>query len=423
MSAPVATRPTAAAAGRRTERVAGGAGERWRRTWSGPHIGPFALGILLAGQAACAVVLVLALLARPLVVPGLVVLVSLGGLALVGIKGRPLWRHLRLLRQYANRTRAAAVFPRSQGFPTAEHEDLVPLLHLAPDLTVRSVDGRSGGPAAVVCDGRGFTVVLAADRQPMVARSQPLGVGLLADLCDVDGCGFDSGQLLVTVTPARGAAAGVVPALVESYAEVNPTATPRSVDWVIALRKDPTRPRAGSARGLPGAGMDTPVAVRSAADRATKLLSAAGLHARKLSHAETVRALGASCQADRRRPRPERGRFAESADGLAIDGLVHVTAWVRDLGEHPGGLTHLVDLLADLPVQAAVVSLVVTVTGQRRLRGSAYLRLAASTSEVAQSALSRLSDAADRAGLSVVPLTNEQSAGLRATVPLGGDVV
>ena len=423
MSVRVATRPSEAPPDRQTERVPGRAGERWHRTWSGPRLGPFALGILLAGQAACALVVVLALIARPLVVPGLVVLVSIGVLSLVKVKGRPLWRHVRLLRHDANRTRAAAMSPRSEGFPTAEHEDLVPLLHLAPDLTVTRVEGRSGGPAAVACDGRGFTAVLAADRQPMVARSQPLGIGLLADLCDVDGCGFDSGQLLVTVTPARTATAGMVPALVEAYAEVNPTAAPRSVDWLIALRKDPTRPRAGSARGLPGAGMDTPAAIRSAADRATKVLSAAGLHARMLSHDETVRALGAACQADRRRPRPERGRFAESADELAIDGLVHVTAWVRDLGEHPGGLTHLVDLLADLPVQAAVVSLVVTVTGQRRLRVSAYLRLAASTSEVAQSAFTRLTKSAHRAGLGVVPLTNEQAAGLRATVPLGGDAL
>ena len=204
---------------------------------------------------------------------------------------------------------------------------------------------------------------------------------------------------------------------------MNPTAAPQSVDWLIALRKDPTRARAGSVRGLAGAAMDSPVAVRSAADRATKLLSAAGLRARTLLHDQAVRALAASCQADRRRPRPERGRFAESADETAIDGLVHVTAWVRDLGEHPGGLTHLVDLLADLPVQAAVVSLVVTVTGQRRLRVTAYLRLAAATYEIAQSALSRLSDSTNRAGLGVVPLTNEQAAGLRATVPLGGDAV
>jgi len=423
MSVPVATRPSQAPSRRPTVQAPGRANERWRRTWSGPRIGPFTLGILLAGQAACALVVVLAVLFKPLVVPGLVVLVVLGVLTLARVKGRPLWRHVRLLRHYAKRTRAAALPPRSQGFPTAEHEDLVPLLHLAPGLTVGRVDGRSGGPAAVVSDGRGVTAVLAADRQQMVTRWQPLGVGLIADLCDADGCGFDSGQLLVTVTPARAAAAGRVPALVEAYAEVNPTSAPRSVEWLIALRKDPTRARAGSVRGLPGAGPDTPVAIRSAADRATKLLSAAGLHARMLSADETVRALGASCQADRRRPRPDRGRFAESADELAIDGLVHVTAWVRDLGEHPGGLTHLVDLVADLPVQAAVVSLVVTVTGQRRLRVSAYLRLAASTSEIAQSALSRLRNTAGQAGLGVVPLTNEQAAGFRATVPLGGDVV
>jgi len=95
----------------------------------------------------------------------------------------------------------------------AQHDALVPLLYLRPGLTVDVASARSGDPVGVIGDDAGFTAVLAPADEPVVPSMRPTGVGIgtLADLCDPDGVGVDSVQLIVRVLPAPSSVIGRIP--------------------------------------------------------------------------------------------------------------------------------------------------------------------------------------------------------------------
>jgi type VII secretion protein EccE len=404
--------------GRRPARAA--APERWAPAWRGRRIGRVPLIALLAWQVAIALVLIAAVTVPTLVVPAAVVLLVVAVLTTVRIGGRPLVRRLRVRRRYALRRRAAAESAATQGFPLAEHDALVPLHYLRPGLTVEVAAGRSGDPLGVIGDGSGFTAVLAPVDEPVVPSMRPTGVGIgtLADLCDPDGVGVDSVQLIVRVQPAPStAASAAVPALAQSYREVNSSGTAAAVSWLVAVRLSASTERTGLLED------HRPVhaQVRSKADRATKLLAAAGLPCRMLDDSQVLAALAGSVDADRRRPRPQLRRVTEAENTVDIDGWAHASGWVHTSGSGaPVGAGVLVSALSDADVAAATVSVIVEIVEGRRLRVSTFVRLTAPTAPAAAAAMRTLVSRGPAIGLTVVPLTGEQLPGLLATVPLGG---
>ena len=383
-------------------------------------MGPASLISLLAWQAAIAAVVVAAVLATGLVVPASVALVLVMVLTAVRRDGRSLARRLRIRVFLAARHRAVRDSASAQGFPLAQHDALVPLLYLRPGLTVDVASARSGDPVGVIGDDTGFTAVLAPADEPVVPSMRPTGVGIgtLADLCDPDGVGVDSVQLIVRVLPAPAAASSAaVPGLAQSYRQVNTSGTAAAVSWLVAVRLAASLDRAG----LLDDRQPIHAQVRSKADRATKLLAAAGLPCRMLDDSEVLAALAASVDADRRRTRPDLRRVTESDTTVDVDGWAHASAWVRTAGDGaPVGAGALVSALSDADVSAATVSVVVEIVEARRLRVSTFVRLTAPTAAVANAAMRTLVSRGPAIGLGVVPLTGEQLPGLLATVPLGG---
>lgn len=394
--------------------------ERWARVWRGRRVGPVSLISLLAWQAAIAAVVVAAVVAPVLVAPASVVLVLVVVLTVVRSGGRSLARRLRIRLRLAARHRAVRESASAQGFPLAQHDALVPLLYLRPGLTVDVASARSGYPVGVIGDDTGFTAVIAPADERVVPSMRPTGVGIgtLADLCDPDGVGVDSVQLIVRVLPAPAAASSAaVPALARSYRQVNTSGTAAAVSWLVAVQLGASADRAG----LLDDRQPVHAQVRSKADRATKLLAAAGLPCRMLDDGEVLAALAASVDADRRRPRPDLRRVTESDTTVDVDGWAHASAWVRTAGDGaPVGAGALVSALSDADVSAATVSVVVEIVEARRLRVSTFVRLTAPTAAGANAAMQTLVSRAPAIGLGVVPLTGEQLPGLLATVPLGG---
>ena len=382
------------------------------------------LGPLLGWQAALALCLI-AWVVGPAWLPAAgAVLVAVVLATVVHAGPRPLWRQLRVRSRYRARRRAARRPPASDGFPLARHESLVPMLHLRPALTVTEATGRTGEPAGVVCDGDGFCAILGPADEPLVPAFVPVsfGIGVLADLCDADGVDLDSAQLVIRVRPSPDRdVTAVAPAVAQSYAEINRAGAPAAVSWLLAVRLDPTASSAVLDVGTAG---DMANRMRASANRAAKALGAAGLSCRMLGEREVVSALAAAVDADRRRPRPARPRVQERSGSVLVDGLAHQVGWLRGFGTgSPDGLTGLLAMLADVDATAATVSVVVTVTEQRRLRTSAYVRLTAPTPAQCTAAMRSLRKRVRSLGAALVPLAAEQAPGLLATVPLGGDVV
>jgi type VII secretion protein EccE len=375
---------------------------------------------LLAWQAALALIVVAIAVAPVFVVPASIVFVLVVILTTVPNRGRPLVRRLRIRRRYTARRRAAGESAAAQGFPLAEHDALVPLHYLRPGLRVEVISGRSGDPLGVIGDGGGFTAVLASADEPVVPSMRPTGVGIgtLADLCDPDGVGVDSVQLVVRVLPAPSAAAtAAVPILAQSYRDVDTSGTAAAVSWLVAVRLSASPERAGLLEDR----RPVHAQVRSKADRATKLLAAAGLPCRMLDDGQVLAALAGSVDADRRRPRAQLRRVTEAIDSVDVDGWAHACAWVRTAGtDAPVGAGALVSALSDADVAASTVSVIVEIVEARRLRVSTFVRLTAPTAPAAVAAMQVLVSRAPAIGLSVVPLTGEQLPGLLATVPLGG---
>jgi len=383
-------------------------------------VGPVSLISLLAWQAAIAAVVVAAVVAPVLVAPASVVLVLVVVLTVVRSGVRSLARRLRIRLRLAARHRAVRESASAQGFPLAQHDALVPLLYLRPGLTVDVASARSGYPVGVIGDDTGFTAVIAPADERVVPSMRPTGVGIgtLADLCDPDGVGVDSVQLIVRVLPAPAAASSAaVPALARSYRQVNTSGTAAAVSWLVAVRLAASADRAG----LLDDRQPVHAQVRSKADRATKLLAAAGLPCRMLDDSQVLAALAGSVDADWRRPRPDPRRVTESDTTIDVDGWAHASAWVRTAGGGaPVGAGALVSALSDADVSAATVSVVVEIVEARRLRVSTFVRLTAPTTAGANAAMQTLVSRAPAIGLGVVPLTGEQLPGLLATVPLGG---
>lgn len=393
--------------------------ERWARVWRGRRVGPVSLISLLAWQAAITAI-VLAGLRRPvLLLPAVLVLVVVAVLTVARSGGRSLARRLRIRGLFRMRQRAAEESASAQGFPLAQHDALVPLLYLRPGLTVDVASARTGDPVGVIGDGTGFTAVLAPADEPVVPSMRPtsVGIGTLADLCDPDGVGVDSVQLVVRVLPAPAAASSAaVPALAQSYRQVNTSGTAAAVSWLVAVRLAAAQERPG----LLDDRQPVHAQVRSKADRATKLLAAAGLPCRMLDDSQVLAALAASVDTDRRRPRPGLARVAESDTTVDVDGWAHASAWVRTTGGAPVGAGALVSALSEADVAAATVSVVVEIVEARRLRVSTFVRLTAPTAAGVQTAMDTLIARISTIGLGVIPLTGEQLPGLLATVPLGG---
>jgi len=375
---------------------------------------------LLAWQLALAAVVIAVLLAPAFAVPAVLVLLLVAAVTVVRSGGRSLVRRLRIRVRFAARHRAVRESAAAQGFPLAEHDALAPLLYLRPGLSVDVASARSGDPVGVIGDDTGFTAVLAAADEPVVPSMRPTGVGLgtLADLCDPDGVGVDTVQLVVRVLPAPAAASSAaVPALAQSYREVNTSGTAAAVSWLVALRLAASP----DAAGLLDDRRPVHTQVRSKADRATKLLAAAGLPCRMLDDSQVLATLATSVDADRRRPRPGLCRVSESDRTVDVDGWAHASAWVRTVGGGaPVGAGALVTVLSDAEVSAATVSVIVEIVEGRRLRVSTFVRLTAPTAAGANAAMQTLVARAPAIGLGVVPLTGEQLPGLLATVPLGG---
>lgn len=394
--------------------------ERWARVWRGRRVGPVPLVCMLAWQVTIAAVVLSALLAPGLVIPAAATLVLVIALTVVRSGGRSLARRLRIRRRLVVRNRAVRESAPAQGFPLARHDALVPLLYLRPGLTVDVASGRSGDPVGVIGDGTGFTAVLAPADEPVVPSMRPTGVGIgtLADLCDPDGVGVDSVQLIVRVLPAPSAAsAAAVPELARSYRQVNTSGTAAAVSWLVAVRLAASAERVG----LLDDHRPVHAQVRSKADRATKLLAAAGLPCRMLDDSQVLAVLAASVDADRRRPRAELRRVSESDTTVDVDGWAHASAWVRTAdGGAPVGAGALVSALSDADVAAATISVVVEIVEARRLRVSTFVRVTAPTEAGVTAAMTTLVSRAASIGLGVVPLTGEQLPGLLATVPLGG---
>ena len=401
--------------------------ERWARVWSGRRVGPIPLTSLLAWQIAVLAVLAAAVAAPAMVLPASLVLGLVAFGTLTRVHGRPVYRRIPIAARHSDRRRSSRNPAPAQGFPLADHDALVPLLYLRPDLSVTTVTGRSGGPVGVISDGTGFTAIIAADEEALVPSMRPtsVGVGTLADLCDPDGVGVDSVQLLVRVAPApAAAAASTVPGLAASYAAVNVGGTAAAVSWSVAVRLTGSGSGPGSVDG--GAGSKAVLAeVRSRADRCTKSLTAAGLPCRLLDDSQVLAGLAASVDADRRRPRSALARVIESPDAVEIDGLTHVTVWIRSTGggSSSGGPVDtgaLVRALSGAATSAATVSVIVGVAEGRRLRMSTFVRLTATSSGAADAAVRHLGSRLAEYGLDAVLLTAEQLPGLLATVPLGG---
>lgn len=394
--------------------------ERWARVWRGRRVGPVSLISILAWQVAIAALVLAVLLAPVLVVPAVVVLVLVVVLTVVRSGGRSLARRLRIRVRLAGRHRAVRESASAQGFPLAQHDALVPFLYLRSGLSVDVASARSGDPVGVIGDDTGFTAVLAPADEPVVPSMRPTGVGIgtLADLCDPDGVGVDSVQLVVRILPAPAAASSAaVPALAQSYRQVNTSSTAAAVSWLVAVRLAASADRSG----LLDNRQPVHAQVRSKADRATKLLAAAGLPCRVLDDSQVLAALAGSVDADRRRPRPELRRVSESTTTVDVDGWAHASAWVRTVGGGaPVGAGALVSALSDADVSAATVSVVVEIVEARRLRVSTFVRLTAPTAAGANAAMQTLMSRAPAIGLGVVPLIGEQLPGLLATVPLGG---
>lgn len=197
--------------------------ERWARVWRGRRVGPLSLISLLAWQLTIAGVVVTAVVAPGELVVALLAFVLVIVLTVVRSGGRSLARGLNVRRRLAARRRAARGSACTQGFPLAQHDALVPFLYLRPDLSVDVASARSGDPVGVIGDGSGFTAVLAPANEPVVPSMRPtsVGIGTLADLCDPDGVGVDSVQLVVRVLPAPAAAsAAAVSGLARSYRQV-----------------------------------------------------------------------------------------------------------------------------------------------------------------------------------------------------------
>jgi len=383
-------------------------------------VGPVSLISLLAWQVAIAGVVVTAVLAPGFVVVASVAFVLVGVLSVVRSGGRSLARCVDIRLRLAVRRRTARGSAYTQGFPLAQHDALVPFLYLRPGLSVDVESARSGDPVGVIGDGTGFTTVLAPADEQVVPSMRPTGVGIgtLADLCDPDGVGIDSVQLVVRVLPAPAAvSSAAVPALARSYRQLNTSGTPAAVSWLVAVRL------AASADGAGLLDDRRPVhaQVRSKADRATKLLAAAGLPCRMLDDSEVLAALAGSVDADGRRPRPDLRRVTESSTTVDVDGWAHASAWVRTVGAGaPVGAGALVSALNEADVSAATVSVVVEIVEARRLRVSTFVRLTAPTAAGADAAMHTLVSRAPAIGLGIVPLVGEQLPGLLATVPLGG---
>jgi len=394
--------------------------ERWARVWRGRRAGPVSLIGLLAWQVAITAVVLAVPLAPGFIVPAVLALVLVVALTVVRSGGRSLARRLRMRVRLAARHRRIHQSASAQGFPLAQHDALVPLLYLRPGLSVDVASARSGDPVGVIGDETGFTAVLAPADEPVVPSMRPTGVGIgtLADLCDPDGVGLDSVQLVVRVLPAPASASSVaVPALARSYRQVNTSGTAAAVSWLVAIRLAASADRAG----LLDDRQPVHSQVRSKADRATKLLAAAGLPCRMLDDSQVLAALAGSVDADRRRPRPELSRVSESGTTVDVDGWAHASAWVRTAGGGaPVGAGALVSALSDADVSAATVSVIVEIIESRRLRVSTFVRLTAPTAAAANAAMKTLVSRGPAIGLGVVPLTGEQLPGLLATVPLGG---
>lgn len=394
--------------------------ERWARVWRGRRVGPVSLICLLAWQVTIAAVVLALLLAPGLAVPAAFALALVVVLTVVRSGGRSLARRLRIRMRLSARNRAVHESASAQGFPLAQHDALVPFLYLRPGLSVDVASARSGDPVGVIGDGTGFTAVLAPADEPVVPsmRTTGVGIGTLADLCDPDGVGVGSVQLIVRVLPAPAAASSAaVPALAQSYRQVNTSGTAAAVSWLVAVRLAASTDRAG----LLDDRQPIHAQVRAKADRATKLLAAAGLPCRMLDDSQVLAALAASVDADRRRPRPELRRVTESGTTVGVDGWAHAAAWVRTSGDGaPVAAGALVSALSDADVSAATVSVIVEIVEARRLRVSTFVRLTAPTAAGADAAMQTLAARAPSIGLDVVALTGEQLPGLLATVPLGG---
>lgn len=394
--------------------------ERWARVWRGRRVGPLSLISLLAWQLTIAGVVVTAVVAPGELVVALLAFVLVIVLTVVRSGGRSLDRGLNVRRRLAARRRAARGSACTQGFPLAQHDALVPFLYLRPDLSVDLASARSGDPVGVIGDGSGFTAVLAPANEPVVPSMRPtsVGIGTLADLCDPDGVGVDSVQLVVRVLPAPAAAsAAAVPGLARSYRQVNTSSTAAAVSWLVAVRLAASVDVAGHLDDR----RPVHAQVRSKADRATKLLAAAGLPCRMLDDSEVLATLAGSVDTDRGRPRADLRRVTESSTTVDIDGWAHACAWVRTAGAGaPVGAGVLVSALSDADVSAATVSVVVEIVEARRLRVSTFVRLTAPSAAGAAAAMQTLMSRAPAIGLGVVPLAGEQLPGLLATVPLGG---
>jgi type VII secretion protein EccE len=394
--------------------------ERWARVWRGRRLGPVSLISLLAWQMGIAAVVIAVLLAPGLVVAATLTLTLVVALTVVRSDGRSLARRLRIHLRLVARRRALRESASAQGFPLAQHDALVPLLYLRPGLTVGVASARSGDPVGVIGDDTGFTAVLAPADEPVVPSMRPTGVGIgtLADLCDPDGVGVDSVQLVVRVLPAPAAASSAAaPALAQSYRQINTSGTAAAVSWLVAIRLAASAGRAG----LLDDRRPVYAQVRSKADRATKLLAAAGLPCRMLDDSQVLATLAGSVDADRRRPRAELRRVGESHRTVDVDGWSHASAWVCTAGGGaPVGAGALVSVLSDADVSAATVSVIVEIVEGRRLRVSTFVRLTAPTAAGVNAAMQTLVSRARAIGLDVVPLAGEQLPGLLATVPLGG---
>jgi type VII secretion protein EccE len=306
---------------------------------------------------------------------------------------------------------------------TGPEDPRVSLLRLTvPDLVVaHGVDHERQQVGFAWNDGT-WTAVLLVEPTPALitqagdAPSLPLSA--LAPCLEDRGVVLDSIQMIWHCYPGSAALPSDSPAL-SSYMEVlGPLpAAARRTTW-IAVRLDPRRcPAAIRERG--GGVVGAHRALIGALSRVRNALESSGVPTRPLDPDELLRAGISAAELTGAAGSGDRVTLRERWSGVTSAGVGHssyaITGWPK------GKVTNTLNALTSVRALSATVAMAISPAsdeGQVGLRG--VVRLSARNPRELEAADDRLSNLAERVGVSLTPLNGKQAAGFAATLPIGG---